>query len=104
LGGGIMAIVDTLTKYEFVERFLEIRPDNFSREGLEALYDDLEDLSEGMGEAIEFDPIAICCDYTEYDSIEEAIEDYPSVENFAHLDDLTDVLKLENGKLVVRNF
>jgi|DEB0MinimDraft_4_1074332.scaffolds.fasta_scaffold00241_33 hypothetical protein len=99
-----MAIVDTLTKYEFVERFLEIRPDNFSREGLEALYDDLEDLSEGMGEAIEFDPIAICCDYTEYDSIEEAIEDYPSVENFAHLDDLTDVLKLENGKLVVRNF
>jgi len=64
----------------------------------------LEDLSEGMGEAIEFDPIAICCDYTEYDSIEEAIEDYPSVENFAHLDDLTDVLKLENGKLVVRNF
>ena len=99
-----MAIVDTLTKSEFVRRFLEIRPDNFSREGLEALYDDLEELSEGMGEAIEFDPIAICCDYTEYDSIEEAIEDYPSVENFDHLDDLTDVLKLENGKLVVRNF
>ena len=99
-----MAIVDTLTKSEFVRRFLEIRPDNISREGLEALYDDLEELSEGMGEAIEFDPIAICCDYTEYDSIKEAIEDYPSVENFDHLDDLTDVLKLENGKLVVRNF
>jgi len=99
-----MAIVDTLTKDEFIRRFLEIRPENFSVYGLEALYDELEELSEGLGENIEFDPIAICCDYTEYDSIEEAIEDYPSVENFDHLDDLTDVLKLENGKLVVRNF
>lgn len=99
-----MAIVDTLSKSEFVTRFVEIRPDNFSREGLEALYDDLDELSEGMGEPIEFDPIAICCDYTEYDSIDEAIEDYPSVESFDHLDDLTDVLKLDDGKLVVKNF
>lgn len=47
----------TLTKQQFIREFTKVRPDNFSREALSLLYDCLEDQ--------EFDPIAICCDYSE---------------------------------------
>ena len=49
------------------------RGDNFSREGLQELFDYLEEYEESTGEQIELDVIAICCDYSEY-SIQEAID------------------------------
>ncbi len=39
---------------------------NFSYEGANALQEYLEDLSDEIGENIEFDPIAWCCEYSEY--------------------------------------
>lgn len=62
----------TLTESDFVNRFLEIRPENFSREALRALFDYYECISVDT----EFDPIAICCDWTEYDSFQAAAEAY----------------------------
>ena len=70
----------TLTESEFVNRFLAIRPDNFSREGLRALFESLEDAERDTGEETEFDPIAICCDWTEYDSATEACSDFRHAE------------------------
>lgn len=99
-----MAIVDTLTKDDFIRRFLELRPENFSVYALEALYDELEEISEALEEDIEFDPISICCDYTEYDSLEDIQKDYPSVKNLEHLLDNTTVLLCSNAALVIRNF
>ena len=64
-------IVDTLTRFRFVDEFQKIRPDNFSYEGLHALFDYLEELSYDIGEPIEFDPISICCDFREYDSFKQ---------------------------------
>lgn len=57
----------TVNLYEFREAFRAIRPDNFSYEGLELLFDYLEQLGEDIGEEIELDVIAICCDYSEDD-------------------------------------
>ena len=40
--------------------------------GLDALFDFFEELErDNMGEQIALDVIGICCDYTQYDSIEE---------------------------------
>lgn len=71
-----MAIVQTVSIYEFREAFRRMdRQDQFSYEGLEVLFDYLENLSDDIGEPIELDVIALCCEYCE-SSIEELIRDY----------------------------
>ena len=71
-----MAIVQTVNLHQFREAFrLAGRMDQFSYEGLEVLFDYLENLSEDIGEPIELDVIALCCEYCE-SSIEELIEQY----------------------------
>jgi hypothetical protein len=52
------------------------RKDQFSYNGLRALYDYLEELDE----AYVLDVGALCCDYVEYESATEAFEDYNSDE------------------------
>ena len=67
----------TINEYDFVRAFDTMnRSENFSVSGREALFKYLEELEEGMGEDLEPDVIAICCDYSEYSSIEEFIKDY----------------------------
>ena len=70
------AIIDTLDEYQFVDRLMKIRPENFSHKGALSLFHWYEDLSEGIGENIEFDPIAICVEWNEYESHKEALEEY----------------------------
>ena len=59
---------------DFRHAFNSIRPDNFSRESLEQLFDYFEAYERDTGEEIELDVIAICCDYTaqNYKDIAEA--------------------------------
>lgn len=51
------------------------RVDQFSREGLELLFDHLEEMERDNGEEIELDVVALCCDYTE-DTPEIIAQDY----------------------------
>tara|TARA_R110002012_G_scaffold83847_2_gene210601 strand:+ start:510 stop:806 length:297 start_codon:yes stop_codon:yes gene_type:complete len=76
----------TMNFYDFSAWFEEHRPNNFSRQGLKALWEMLESYEQDTGEEIEFDPIALCCEYTEYDNMEEFWtvydkEDYPDEES-----------------------
>lgn len=48
---------------------------NWSRSGALALVEHLEQLEEDCGTEIEFDAVAIRCDYSEYDSALQAAED-----------------------------
>jgi hypothetical protein len=66
----------TLTQSEFVSRFVAIRPNQFSVEALRALYAYFEECEHEGGDEMEFDPIAICCEWTEYESAVEAAEAY----------------------------
>lgn len=52
------------------------RPNNFSYAGLEALYNYIEECEEDTGEPIELDVIALCCDFTEYETPMDAYRDY----------------------------
>lgn len=60
---------------EFRDYFHEIRPDNFSYEALRILFDYFEEFEESTGEEVEFDVIAICCDFSE-DSYENIADLY----------------------------
>lgn len=58
--------------YQFERLFREANRENqFSREGLNALFDYLEELEQDCGEEFDIDVIGICCDFCEYDNIED---------------------------------
>jgi len=66
-----------VTEYDFERAFAEMgRNDQFSYEGLKALYEWFEEYEEGTGEEIELDVIAICCDFSEYETAREAALEY----------------------------
>jgi hypothetical protein len=62
--------------YQFRDWFYKNRPNNFSEQGLQALWEICEEYEESTGQEMEFDPIALCCEYTEYDNIAEFWLDY----------------------------
>ena len=72
-----MAIVQSINNvYQFREAFrLAGRNDQFSYEGLEVLFDYLENYSDETGEPVELDVVGLCCDYYE-SSIQELIDNY----------------------------
>ena len=72
-----MAIVQSINSvYQFREAFrLAGRMDQFSYEGLEVLFDYLEEYSDSTGEPVELDVVALCCEYYE-SSIQELIDNY----------------------------
>jgi hypothetical protein len=62
-------IVKQINFHDFQREFIEYdRADQYSYEGLQALFEYYEELSEGIREPIELDVIAICCDWTEYNA------------------------------------
>ena len=69
-------MIDTISEYQFTDWFMENRPNNFSYEGTKALFDYLEQLEEDCGQPMEFDPIAFCCAYSQYDNLKECLKEY----------------------------
>ena len=75
---------------DFCDRFRDMnRNDNFSYEGKRALYDWLEDYEESTGEEQELDIIALCCDFNEYESLDEFHKDYDKA-NYPDRDAIND--------------
>jgi hypothetical protein len=62
----------------------------WSYEGARALVEYMEGLEDELGEEIEFDVVALRCEYTEYGSAEEAVEAYSP-------DDYADLQEQSNG-------
>ena len=67
-----------ISKSEFIAEWKSWpqRKNQFSEEALRAIYDHLEDLEEETREPVELDIIAICCEYTEYETLQEYNDDY----------------------------
>jgi hypothetical protein len=69
----------TVTETMFIEQFrIMNRMDNFSYDGLRALFEYFENLEDDIGEEIECDVIAICCDYHEM-TISEILVAYEGI-------------------------
>ena len=79
------------------------RGNNFTYEGLRALFDYLERYEEECDAEVELDVIALCCEYTEYSNIEEVKENYDGIETLEDLQDHTTVIEFETG-LIIQNY
>lgn len=67
----------TVSVYDFRDSFRRCgRENQFSYEGLQVLFDYLEEYEEGTGEEIELDVIALCCEFAEstYEELAEAYD------------------------------
>ena len=90
---------ETVTESRFLEVFRQVRPNQFSRPALAALFDYLSELERELGEETEFDPIGLCCEWTEYRDAIEAAEAYgweaPEIPEGEERDDTSDRKALE---------
>jgi len=100
----------TTTKQQFINWFRssDNYRNNFSYDGLGALFDYIEELENDIGKDIEFDPIALCCEYSEYESFEELKEDYYDtyLNDIKDLDQWTDVVISipDSEGIIIRQF
>jgi len=101
---------DTVNFNQFNDWFIKDNSNyknNFSYEGRKALFDYLEELEDDTGEKIEFDPIALCCEYSEYENFKELKDNYDNDEitNLETLRDFTTVIEIENSdKFIIQSF
>jgi hypothetical protein len=92
-----MAIVETVNESLFISRFEDYgRDKDFSRAGLQTLYEYLDEISEDCGEPLELDVIAICCDYSEYDS-EWLFKEFAPYRDMTTLDEVEEEITAENA-------
>ena len=98
----------TITLNDFVN--CDALTNNFSYGGLVAMFDYLEDFENDTGMAIEFDPIALRCEFSEYTTIVGAYENYEDdgadltdLEMIEWLQDRTQVIEFETG-IILQDF
>ena len=77
----------TINEYQFEQAFRDAgRGDNFSYAGLQALFEYLQSYEDDGGEEIELDVIALCCEFTEYEDLDEFQANYG--EDYETIDDI----------------
>ena len=95
-----------VTEHIFKDTMRRLRPNNFTWGGLSALFEYLEEYEEDTGFKIEFDPIAICCEFSEYADFKEIQEAYSNLE-LEDLEELhefaTHVIEHDEG-IIIRDF
>ena len=95
----------TITLNDFVN--CDALTNNFSYDGLVALFDYLEQYEEDCGIELDFDPVALRCDFTEYTDIKNAFENYLPDDNLAdddmleYLQDNTQVILFKTGIILL---
>jgi len=88
-------MIQTTGFTQFCDAFSEDRRGTFTFEGKRALFDYLEEYEESTGESIELDIVALCCEYTEYDNMEDLQASYPDIKTMEELQDHTQVILIE---------
>ena len=101
---------NTIDFFYFRNWFLNSQyKDNFSIDGLSTLYDYLIDLEEELETEFDFDPIAFCCEYSEYenladdDLINEFVSFCASQNQYFQKQVFIDAIKKHEQKMRVEN-
>lgn len=116
-----MAIIETITDSSHFWHWLQQSgsyKDNFSYAGAKAVQDWYGEYSDSTGENVEFDPIAWCVEFSEYDSVAEAYKEHygddsdlpksqrrtTKEQQLEYFQDNTTVIELGNGHIVIAEF
>jgi hypothetical protein len=96
-----------VTESTFIDAFKQsdTRKNQFSYEGLKALYEYFEEYEDSTGEELEFDMIGICCEYTEYDSLKQYNDEYGNeCEEIDEIADYTALIKIDDERFIIQQY
>lgn len=80
----------TINLHQFREQFRLYERTNFSYEGLNVLFNALEEYEQDTGNEVELDVIGLCCEYVEM-TAEEVKDNYEETEEWVNIEEfLTD--------------
>lgn len=95
-----------INEQQFKKAFKNAKRDRqFTDQGFSALYEYLILLEDKLGNEIELDVIGLCCDYAEYECIEDFRLDYG--EGYIDMDDIekvTTLIRIDEESFIVQNF
>mgnify|MGYP001010892552 CR=1 FL=1 len=96
----------TVDLHEFRESFKRMgRENQFSYDGLGALFNHLEEMERDIGEEMELDVIGICCDFSEYENIKEFQENYgDEYQTIEDIEDQTTVIPVDGDRFIIQQF
>ena len=95
----------TITESQFVNRVVSDEYNNMSYEGARALFEYIEEFEDSCGTEIEFDVVALRCEWTEYENIQEALNEYNELRTASDLRDNTTVIEIpESDKVIIQEF
>lgn len=90
-----------VSKSDFKDAFKRIHFDNFSNEGLDVLYDYLEELDPES----KLDVTAICCKFSEYENLADFQQDFG--DKYTSIEDIeakTTVIPLTGDSFIIIDF
>jgi hypothetical protein len=97
-------MIETLTTYQIADRLLRDSNACWTRAGAFALAEYLQELEDSTGETMEFDAVAIRCDFAEYPSAVDAHNDITSGHDLTEDEEETALERLrEIGQVIVFN-
>ena len=96
-----VGIYKTIDIYDFRAAFTDYdRNNEFSYEGLGALFDWLSEMANDCTEPYELDVIALCCEFTEYSDLAEIKQAYNTINTIDDLHDRTIAIEFDGGVII----
>ena len=92
--------------YDFERAFINMgRENQFTYEGKKSLFEYLEQYEDSTGEEIELDIIALCCEYTEFENIQEFQNDYTNeYKSFEDIEHNTMLIPVKDKSFIIQDF
>ena len=98
-------IIQTVNKNQFIDNLLTDDYASWRYEDAEALFDYYENLSVEQGEPIELDRVAIRCEWSIADNIEQVMDEYDYINGMEDLvDNSYEVIEHADGSLLYQAF
>ena len=96
----------SINMYGFERAFINMdRGEQFSYNGLKALYEYLEEYEEATGTELDLDVIAICCEYSEYDTLQDFQADYgEEYESLEAISNETTLIIINDESFIIQQF
>lgn len=96
-------MIQQIYESEFINTLANDEYSSFTYNGASALYEYLTDLEDDLDQQIEFDQVAIRCDYSEYKTLDEILNQYDNINTLDDLRDNTTVIEFDEG-FIIQNF
>ena len=97
----------TITESQFINAFKswDTYKNQFSYDGLKALFEWFEEYENDTGEEMELDVVAICCEFTEYENLKQYNDEYGNeCEEIDEIADDTTLIKIDDERFIIQQY